>query len=283
MKLFSLLLFITLFFSCVSKKEEVVEKDPYAKNYRDDFIDKKQPFWNSFQLKDPDRAIVVPDSTDPDNEVLKVSITPFDTIAKGIRSELVINAKDSFGYLNKNTFRFKFPKSFFKTEKLPGKIAIMQWHDRPFPGFDWKTKKIVVLPPFYLYINHTPDGKFELLLHTGIRIGNIDNFVIAKWPGILEPDVWYEFENEIFWSLYNDGYIKPKVNNTCFEINNVDICSFEGPNMYHIVPNYFKMGLYYNKPHEFNRYIYFDEVCMQSTRVAYFPQKSMENGTLDFN
>ena len=146
-----------------------------------------------------------------------------------------------------------------------------QWHDVPYPGFNYTTSKIRARVPFAMYLEHQPEGEFELWIHYGLKVGDIDKMIYAKWPGEIKTDVWYTFENEIFWSLYEDGYARPKLNNLCFKVENNIECELKGANMYHIRPNDYKMGLYWSGVQEHNRYIYYDDFKMSSQRTGYFP------------
>ncbi|QIE59916.1 hypothetical protein G5B37_10170 [Rasiella rasia] len=260
-----------------SETELTVEKEKFTRVYNDDFTDTIQPFWRTNQITHPDRLQIVTDPLNADNDVMKISLEKGDRIAKGYRNEIVVNPKDSFGYLNKYSYRFMFPESFFQKEEKKGIIVLNQWHDEPYPGFTWATKKIKARPPFAMYVEHTPEGEFYMILHSGIRMGNVDEMKISRWPGKLEPNKWYTFEADIFWSIYEDGYVKPKINDLCFEFDGVSQCTFQATNMYHKIPNYFKWGLYWSGTQENNRYIYYDDFKMNTERIGYFPpQKKLE-------
>lgn len=108
-------------------------------------------------------------------------------------------------------------------------------------------------------------------LHYGRSVGDINEMIYAFWPGELKPDVWYTFDNEIFWSLYHDGYSKPRINGICFEVEAQEACKFEGANMYHPLPHDYKMGLYWSPGHVHNRHIFYDDFKMTTERVGYYP------------
>ena len=250
-----------------AKLKKRFEKREYNDKWQDSF----QPFWYTHQVAHPDRLKFVEDPDNQNNDLLRVSLQKFDTIAKGYRSEIIIKPKDSFGYLNKHSFRFKFPKSFFEKEEKKGVILLNQWHNVPYPGYNYTNQIVKVRVPFAMMVEHTPDGQFYMKLHYGLRVGLLNEMVFAIWPGELKPDVWYTFENEIFWSMYSDGYSKPKINGTCFKIAEKETCTFEGANMYHTLPHDFKMGLYWSPGHTNNRYIFYDDFKMETQRISYFP------------
>ena len=105
------------FASCNFYEKENQSTNIISRNFDDSFNDSLMPFWYTHQAAHPDRFQIVKDSNDANNDLLKVYLTKLDTVAKGLRSEIIIKPKDSFGYLNKHSFRFKFPKSFFEKEE----------------------------------------------------------------------------------------------------------------------------------------------------------------------
>ena len=263
-------------FSCSEKKEEnksTISED-YKRVYEDTFEnDTIQPFWKTQQISHPDRLQLVSDPLDSKNTVMKISIEPGDFIAGGYRNEIVFRSDDSLGYLTKYSYRFMLPESFFEKEEKAGSIVLNQWHDDPYPGFTWATKKISVRPPFAMYVEHNPEGEFFMKLHSGVKMGNVNEMTISKWPEKLEPNKWYTFQTEIFWSIYEDGYVKASINGTCFEVDGVSECKVNATNMYHKIPNYYKMGLYWSKGHANKRHIYYDDFNMVTERIGYFPPK----------
>lgn len=263
-------------FSCTEKKEDtekIISKE-YKRVYEDSFEgDTIKPFWKTQQISHPDRLKLVKDPLDSKNNVMKISIEPGDIVAGGYRNELMFRSYDSLGYLTKYSYRFMLPDSFFKKEEKAGSIVLNQWHDDPYPGFTWATKKIKVRPPFAMYVEHTLEGEFYMKLHCGVKMGNVNEMTISKWPDKLEPNKWYTLQTEIFWSIYEDGYVKTSINDTCFQLEGVPQCKNSGTNMYHKIPNYYKMGLYWSKGHTNNRHIYYDDFKMVTKRIGYLPPK----------
>ena len=268
-------MFVAILFSCNEKTDNEISlfQEGEKRVYADDFEDGIQPFWRVNQLVDPSRLLIVKDPLNEDNKVAKVSIKRGDRIAGGYRNEIIIDSKDSLGYLNKFSYKFMFPKSFFEKEDKRGIIVLTQWHDEPYPGFTWTTKKIKVKPPMAMYVEHTPNGRFEMVLHSGVRMGNVDELKLVRWKESLEPDVWYTFSCEIFWSIYEDGYVKASINDKCFEYQGKEQCTYQATNMYHKIPNYYKMGLYWSGTEEHDRHIYYDDFKMTTQQIGYFPPK----------
>ncbi len=276
LKNFSVLLAAIILFSCNGNEQKALptKSSDFKRVYVDNFTDTIEPFWRINQITHPDRLKIVEDPTDPSNDVLKISLETGDSIAKGYRNEIVIHSKDSFGYINKYSYRFMFPKEFFKKEPKSGIIVLNQWHDEPYPGFSWKNKAIKVKPPFAMYISHdTTATNYKMVMHSGVKMGAVNEMTVAEWPNVLQPEQWYEFNCEIFWSLYEDGYVKASINNVCFEIEDQSQCVFPATNMYHKRPNYYKMGLYWSAGHTHNRYIYYDDFKMETKRIGYFPPR----------
>ncbi|RDK88508.1 heparin lyase I family protein [Marinirhabdus gelatinilytica] len=273
MKIIYVFLVPLVLFSCKQNENRdiVISNHGEKREYNDKFQDSFNSFWYTHQVASPDRLQFVKDPSDDSNDLLKVSLTKTDTVAKGFRSEIIIKPKDSFGYLNKHSFKFKFPKSFFEKEEKKGVILLNQWHNVPYPGYNYRNQIVKVRVPFAMMVEHTPNGDFYMKLHYGLNVGTLNEMEYAIWPGELKPDVWYTFENEIFWSLYEDGYSKPKIDGICFESGDEEVCSFEGANMYHILPHDYKMGLYWSPGHVHDRHIYYDDFKMTTERVGYFP------------
>ncbi len=276
-------------FSCnQNTKEEIqINKENYKRVYDDPIEDSLQPFWYTNQIADPKRLEIVEDPDSSENDLFKVFLEPGDKVAKGNRSEIVIKPQDSFGYRNNYSFKFKFTKSFFKKQNTHGYILLNQWHNVPYPGYNYRNQVVKVRVPFALMVEHHPDGSFKMVMHYGLRVNTLDEMVWAVWPGELKPDVWYTFENEIFWSLYSDGYSKPKLNNILFEVEGIETSTFVGANMYHVLPHDYKMGLYWNGKQKNNIHIFYDDFKMTTERIAYFPSISKKNSLkqkgLDFS
>ena len=127
------LFILMIFVACGEKKkiDQPTSSAKYQKVYKDDFTDTIQSFWRTNQITHPDRLQIVTDPLNPDNDVMKISLEKGDRIAKGYRNEIVVNPKDSFGYLNKYSYRFMFPESFFQKEEKKGIIVLNKWHDEP--------------------------------------------------------------------------------------------------------------------------------------------------------
>lgn len=85
-----------------------------------------------------------------------------------------------------------------------------------------------------------------MVIYYGLRVNILNEMIWVIWLGELELDVWYIFENEIFWSFYDDGYLILKINRICFKIEGKEVCKFEGVNMYYILLYDYKMGFYWN-------------------------------------
>ena len=263
---------LVFFLSCKEQKPSQGKRKKVSEKIFDDPIqDSLKDFWYTHQVASPDRLKIVNDPDNSNNDLLKVSLQVGDKVAGGSRSEIFIKPKDSFGYRNNYSFRFKFPKSFFENEEKEGVILLNQWHNVPYPGYNYTNQIVKVRVPFAMMVKHTTDGEFYMLLHYGLKVGILNEMVFAKWPGNLKPDVWYTFENEIFWSLYDDGYAIPKIDGTCFQVEDKDVCTLKGANMYHVRPHDYKMGLYWSAGHMHDRYIYYDEFYMNTQRTSYFP------------
>ena len=216
LKGFLILVSAVILFSCNFENKKDKLNHIVYRNFDDSFQDSLQPFWYTHQAAHPDRFQIVKDSNNPDNDLFKVSLKKEDYVAKGFRSEIVLKSQDSFGYCNNYSFKFKFPSSFFKNESTQGVILLNQWHNVPYPGYTYKDQIVKVRVPFALMAEHKPDSSFQMKIHYGLRVNTLNEMVYAIWPGELKPDVWYTFENEIFWSMYGDGYSMPVIDNICF-------------------------------------------------------------------
>lgn len=158
------------------------------KIFSDDFEGALKDFWMTNEFTDTTRYGIVRDPLDPENKVLKIQLKLTDRIANGWRSEIKIKtALDSMGYKNKLSFKFLLPESFYAKEKKSGRIVIQQWHNRPYPGLDWRST-IKVRPPQALYFEHDENGDWRLILQTGLFVGNIDEVRLGKIDSI-SPNV----------------------------------------------------------------------------------------------
>lgn len=246
-----------------------------ARVFNDDFEKDLQDFWNTNEFVDSSRYGIVQDPLSPNNKVLRIVLKPKDRIAKGPRSEIKVKKSiDSFGYRNNVSFKFMLPESFYAKEEKKGGIAIQQWHNRPYPGFDWKTSP-KVRPPEALYFKHNEKGEWTLFLQTGLSVGNIHELRLGKIDSV-SPNTWHTFNLESFWSMYSDGYFKASLDNQCFVYEEGEQCKVNGRNVYHTSPSYFKMGLYSSGSQENDRVIYFDDFEMTAQRIHYFPRKPDE-------
>lgn len=273
--LFSTVGFIILFSSCNTKENVACPELPtysYSKKeFNEDFENGLQSFW-SRELADTTRMNIVKDSSRPENKILKIDLNLEDFVNGGIRSEIVIKPKDSFGYKANYSFKFLLPKSFFQEGESKGWYIIHQWHDETNPGFNWKTNP-KTQPPIHLLVEHNPNGEYFLYFKTGLETGELKEIFPVKWKNKLEPDRWYTFSCEILWSLYNnEGYSEPKLDGEFFfnQKNATDSLvnhKIYRRNMYNIIPNYFKIGLYRAGYEKYDRTIYFDDFNFKSERI----------------
>lgn len=262
--------------SCVDKGDVGTDKElkkvaeKIEKVYIDSFEDQIKPFWK-LQLADSSRIQIVKDPTNEENEVLRVDLMLEDYVSGGYRSELVIKNKDSFGYKNNHSFKFMLPEEFFQKEEKKGLYVIHQWHDTPWPGFTWATNKNKTHPPAVLFIQHYPNGDFKLIYKIGVLSGSINEIVLLKREANLEPNKWYTFSCEMFWSLYSkDGYFKPTINGEYFTLKGKEVPKIYRRNMTHIRPAYWKFGLYRDgKNQTIDRFMYIDDFKMTSSREHY--------------
>jgi hypothetical protein len=250
------------------------EGAPIEFNWQDDFQDGIGEFWIK-QLAEDDRALIIKDPTDASNQVLKVTLLPDDKTNGGHRSEFLIKAHDSLGYLNNYSFRFMLPKIFFKKQDKNGWYLIHQWHDEPAAGYSWGSNKHKTKPPIALTISYTPEDGYRLIYKQGLDTGNLKEVVRFIWPLPLEADVWYTFENQVLWSVYpTHGYSEPRLNGQLFELYNgskdASPDRVYGRNMYNSKGNYYKFGLYQGSGEIHTRHIYFDDFIMESKRVSYW-------------
>ena len=283
MKKLALITPLILFIGLYSCKEETpkriiasTELTTYGEHeiFEDDFENGKEDFWKS-HMADEARSEVVDDPLNPDNKALSITLTLDDYDRGGRRTEHVVVSKDSFGYLNKHGFKFMLPESFFAEEEKSGWYIINQWHDHPPIGFNWSTRQHKTRPPIALTITHTPEDGFKLIYKYGLDTGDLNEVASLEWPEKLEPNTWYEFDNEVFWSLYSsDGYSLPKLNGVPFvkeddPENGIEDNKVYRRNMYNTRCNYFKFGLYRSGGQTHDRYILLDDFYMETVRVAY--------------
>lgn len=271
-----LLIIALLFSSCNNyrtKSESFKQSTNYPKTeYSENFENGFQSFW-TYELADSSRVDIVKDPFDPQNNVLKVDLEIGDYVSGGVRTELRMHPRDSFGYTANYSFRFLLPESFFKKDEEKGYHIIHQWHDEAAPGFNWSNYNTKTKPPIHLLIEHNPNGDYFLVFKTGIEIGEIEEIVPARWKEKLRPNKWYTFSCEVLWSLYNkEGYAEPSLDGEYIinYDNNLDPSSrhrIYRRNMYNIIPNYFKLGLYLSGKQQYNRTVYFDDIKFESRRI----------------
>ncbi len=264
-------------FGCKSKldSEEIIidysDADPEF-IWLDDFESSLANFWKLQQMTE-DRLTIATEPGNTLNNVLQVKLDTLDYANGGRRSEMVITQKDSLGYLSEYSFRFKFQKDFFTPEAKAGWYIIHQWHDVPAVGYNWKSNKHKTRPPVALSVNFKPEIGYSLVFKSGLDTGNINEGIRLTYKGNLEPDIWYTFSNQIFWSVYKtDGYVLPKINGESMSDDRSDGKVF-GRNMYNVRGNYIKFGLYRSGSQKNNRTIYFDDFKMTSRRIGYYPKK----------
>ena len=230
-------------------------------------------FWR-FQKAAPERIAISADPTNPNNQVLRVELHPDERTHGGNRTELVIAGHDSLGYRSTYGFKFMLPDSFFKAEDSNIWFLIHQWHDEPQAGYNWKTNKHKTKPPASLIVQYTKDQGYQLVYVTGLQTGDLKEAKILRSPIQLEPNLWYEFANEILWSVYDiDGYSKPSINGEVFLKDEEPTVYARGRNMYNAEGSYFKFGLYSSGQQKNSRTLYFDDFYIRSKRVGYAPIK----------
>ena len=266
---FGLLISILFLISCDKDKDDGVNiskmaTDTLLRSYQDDFEERLKPFWRK-ELANSKRASISKSLTDSTNEVLRIELKTQDRASGGYRSEIKVYPQDSIGYITNYGFKFMLPESFFVREQDSGRYIIHQWHDLPPPGFTWKTNKNRTWPPVYLYIEHTPEGEFNLKFGAGLKTGSLDELISVNYAHQLIANKWYNFSCEILWSLYsNEGYVLPHINNE--KLYKVDQGKIYNRNMYNSLPNYFKFGLYRSGSQKHDREIFFDDFYLNSHR-----------------
>lgn len=270
-----ILIFIITCFSCISEKHEqnveIVGHRKNCKNFADNFEGEMNLNWGK-EMADMHRHSIVTDPLNAENHVLKIELKLEDLANGGKRSEITMFPKDSFGYKSVYSFRFLLPESFFFKDESYIQYIIHQWHDLPAPGFDWETNP-KTQPPVHLLIENDSFGDYYLVFKNGLKTGSLDEIYSKKWNEKLKPNQWYTFSCEILWSLYNNvGYSTPKVDGKYLidwisSKDSTTIHWISRRNMYNVIPNYFKMGLYRNGFEKHDRVIYFDDFEFESYRV----------------
>lgn len=241
----------------------------FKTKFQDDFESGIQDYWLK-EVSNESRCVVVKDPLNENNNVLRIKIDTSDYRSGGKRSELVVRPNDYIGDITKYSFKFLLPESFFQKEEKEGWIMIHQWHDEPAPGFSWSTYNRKTIPPFTLTFKHTSDGKYVLLVGTGLIIGNINEKVRYIYPESIEPNKWYTFTNEIKWHVYTEkSYAIPQLNGISFIEENKEqtLEKLKFRNMYNSRPNYFKFGLYWGGTAKHNREIFFDDIVIKSINL----------------
>lgn len=236
---------------------------------KDDFQDGFNGVWK-FQRVTEDHISINEDPQDSSNKVMRVQLAPEDYNRGGNRSELVINSHDSLGYRSKYTFKFMLPESFFKDEEANNWYMIHQWHDEPQAGYNWKTNKHKTRPPASLVVQYTKEQGYNLVYRTGLRTGDLKEAKTISAPVQIQPNTWYTFSNEIFWSVYDaDGYSLPSLDGVPFTTEFAPDGKIYGRNMYNTRGSFFKYGLYSSGKQKYARYLFFDDFSMESQRIGY--------------
>ena len=238
-KTFFIVFFLVIYVSC--NNDKIIEE------FSDDF-NSHETFWKRNQITDPSRALIIEDPTDKENSCLKFSLFPDDKNAGSRRNEYVLKTEDTIGYTVDYSFKFMFPKSFFKKREKKDWIMLHQWHDDPPSGVSWKDYKEKTKPPVSIYIQVNPDGNNIISYTYGLNSLSIKERQNVKYTKPIEPEIWYTFTNTIKWSLEsNEGFSIPKINNEFLVPNDIHPeHKLLGNNMYNEMPNYYKMGLYGN-------------------------------------
>ena len=112
-------------------------------------------------------------------------------------------------------------------------------------------------PPIALSINNDYLG-----LKTGVKSMS-HKVTYTIFEDKLRPNIWYTFSCKILWSFDDTGYVEAKLNGEYFK-NEEGGNRIYNRNMYNIMPNYFKMGLYRSKNGPINRTILFDDFYLES-------------------
>ncbi len=236
------------------------QEEKLIASYSDNF-DTNDPMWNTKQISDSARFVVVDDPKDPNNKCLKFGLLPEDFNAGKRRNELVLRAEDTIGYTVSYSFRFMLPKEFFKDRAQDDWIMLQQWHDEPPRGKTWAEYAAKSKPPVSLFLTVGPDQKCVMQYTYGLKDKYKNEKKFIKLNQDLLPDTWYTFSNEIYWSMDSTGYSIPKLNDKYLaHYNNAKADpKLKGRNMYNDVPNYYKMGLYGNQLTNDTIHVYYDE------------------------
>ena len=116
-----------------------------------------------------------------------------------------------------------------------------------------------------MFITHDYSNNYFLCFSAGLKRGSLNEKKTLKIKRKLQSNKWYTFSCEVLWSLYNVGYAEPKLNGRYFSSSkNLDDNKIETRNMYNIVPNYFKVGIYRPKDGAIKRAILFDDFYLES-------------------
>ncbi len=227
--------------------------------YKDNFTYNIKPFWQK-ELTDSSKASIVQDPLNKENTVLMITHNLKDYIAKGFRSEIKIPFNDSACYRTDYSFKFFLADSFFEKKGSDSKewIIIHQWHARidkkniTPPNINLELSR----PPIALSINND-----YLVLGTGVKSIS-HKITYTRFEDKLIPNIWYTFSCKILWSIDNNGYVEAKLNGEYFK-NEEGGNRIYNRNMYNILPNYFKMGLYRSNNGPVNRTILFDDFYLE--------------------
>ncbi len=236
-----------------------------------DSFDSKSSGWITVQMADSTRHIIVQDPLDSGNNCLKLSQFPTDHFAGAKRSEYVFRPDVAPGRTVNYSFKFMFPKSFFKPRDQNDWIIIQQWHDEPPKDTLWQDYKENTKPPMALLIGLKPSGQHTIEFKYGLKSNQFNQDQTVMYSGTLQPDTWYTFANTIAWSMENEsGYAIPKINGEYLvPKSKQEEHKVLGRNMYNNVPNYYKTGLYGNKKSNDTIFFYLDEFSYKT-----FPDSS---------
>lgn len=236
--------------SCEIEKEHISINDNF---------DELSPLWVKDEIKDASRYEITNDPTDANNNVLKFQLFPDDFNAGGKRNEFKLKTKDSIGMIVNYSFQFMLTEDFFKKDRPHDWIIIHQWHDDPPKGKTWAEYGMLTKPPVHLYIQGNTDGNHKIVYTYGLwnRNMKLTRSFIFKEP--IQPNKWYTFSNEVLWDVKETAYSIPRINDEFLvETSENNEHKVFGANMYNVVPNYYKMGLYGNNLSKDTLSIYFD-------------------------
>jgi len=242
---FLILLTLLVMISCESAR--II--DQFSDNFED-----IQPHWK-WELRDTSRIELSSFS----KEGIKINLFPQDTgINKGKRTELSLQSKDTLGDIVNYSIKFMFPESFFKENKNKDWIMIHQWHSRPPIGESWADFKSGTHPSVNLAVAVSPGKEYYLMYNYGLWNNEKKDVRGLRYPEVLKPNKWYEFENTIYWEEKDNAYSIPKVNGT-FLVPEEEHPEGKiyGANMYNNRPNYLKIGFYGNNANKDSISIFF--------------------------